>query len=102
MSLFLHISLHSGLYDLPNNTECMRMCRRVRVEKVDADDLVIGARSEISVVAREPDSMDRSRVCTDGSELLGFRIIWIVGLEDSFGGPYSYMGIYCAWLAYSF
>jgi hypothetical protein len=71
----------------------MRMRRRIGVEDVNANYLVVGARRQVLVIARESNSVDGARVCAKRGELLRLRVFCVVGIEDGLHRPYSYMGI---------
>jgi hypothetical protein len=69
------------------------MSGRIRVERVYADNLVVGARCNVFAVRGEADCVDGARVVTDRSQLLGLRILGVVRVQDGFGRPYAYVAI---------
>ena len=60
---------------------------------VDADDLVVGARSEIAAIGRESDGVDGSKMVAHVAELPGFRVVSVMGVEYGFDGPDTNMAI---------
>jgi hypothetical protein len=56
----------------------MSIRSRVRVEVVDANNLVVCARGQVLVVAGEADGVYGARVCADGSELPGLCIAGVI------------------------
>ena len=70
------------------------MCGRIWIQRIYTDDLVVSARSQIFPIRREANGVDRARVMAYGSQLSGFFIIWIVRVENRFGGPNSNVAIY--------
>lgn len=58
------------------------------VPLVDEDNLVVGARCEVTVVSREADGEDSARVVGERAELFGdLDVVLVKRLEDGVGGP---------------
>jgi len=62
-----------------------RMGRRVRVEVINTDYLVIRTRGQIFAISRESHRVNGSRVMAHGRELLGFRVFGISGVGNGLG-----------------
>lgn len=71
---------------------CMR--RWVAIELVNADDPVVGARSEVTAIRGESDGMDGAQVVAHVAKLSWFAVIRMVGVEDGFGRPDTDMAVY--------
>jgi len=66
---------------------------RVGVEHIDTDDLVVGARCQVLVVAREAHGVYGAGVRAYGGELLGLVVVCVVRVEDGVGRPDTDVGI---------
>jgi hypothetical protein len=69
------------------------MCRRIRVQRIDTYDLVVGAGCQVFAVRGEADCVDGARVVAHSCELLRLRIFGVCRVEDGFGGPYADVSI---------
>jgi hypothetical protein len=69
----------------------MRRC--VRVEGVNADDLVVCTGREVFSIGREAHGMDGARVMAEGGQLLGLGVVGVVRVQDCFDGPYAHVAV---------
>lgn len=67
--------------------------RRVAVEMVDTDDLVVGAGSEVATIRGKSNGMNGSEMVAHVAELSGFRVVSVMGVEDGLDGPDADMAI---------
>lgn len=69
------------------------MRRRIVVQFVHTYNLVIGTRSQVSSVGGKAHGVDGTGMIAHGGQLLGLGVIWICGIVNGVGGPYSNVAI---------
>ena len=95
----VHLILQTISRDPPkvllHRTKCRSVRWRIRIQRIHAYDLVVCARRQVFPIFREADRMNGSGVMADRGQLLWFRVIGVVRVQDGFGGPYSHVSVCC-------
>jgi hypothetical protein len=61
--------------------------RRVAIEVVDADDLVVGTGGKIAAIGRKANGVDGSEMVAHVAELARFPVVLVVGVVYGLGRP---------------
>lgn len=69
------------------------MRRRIGVERIYADNLVICPRRKVFPIGRKSHGVDGARVVAEGGQLSGLGVVGVLRVQDGFGGPNAHVAV---------